>query len=423
MLMSRIVSRRSFLTTTVGAAATTAIPWLFQATSQASVAPRLIEDPDGILDLPEGFSYRVVQQAGSLMTDGFEAPPAPDGMACFEDLGGNLILMRNHEIHKGRPVKKKLAFSRKRAGGVTRLVLDPNSAVLKSSNWVLTGTSRNCAGGATPYGWLSCEETEEDGHGFVFLCDPSATQIKAPDRLPSLGRFSHEAAAFDPKTGITYLTEDKKDSAIYRHVPTSITQPFANGALEALRVKDKPGFDLSSGPLKGESFPVEWVTIDEPEAEFFSTRDQAHERGAAFFSRGEGAFFFGRSAYFCSTNGGPVERGQLYKLDVAAGLKSDLLTLVAQAEAEDSLDRPDNVAVAPWGDVFVAEDGGKPNGVYQIDPKGKAHLVARNAIDGGDSEISGICFSPNGKWLFLNIQWAGLTLAVSGPFSSLAHQA
>ena len=115
--MSRIVSRRGFLTTTVGAAATTAIPWLFQAESQASVAPRLIEDPDGILDLPEGFSYRVVQRAGSLMTDGFEAPPAPDGMACFEDLKGNLILMRNHEIHKGRPVKKKLAFSHKRAGG------------------------------------------------------------------------------------------------------------------------------------------------------------------------------------------------------------------------------------------------------------------------------------------------------------------
>ncbi len=89
----------------------------------------------------EGFSYRVVQQAGSLMTDGFEAPPAPDGMACFEDLAGNRFprcaIMRFIRVVRSR---KKLAFSRKRAGGVTRLVLDPNSAVLKSSNWVLTGT-------------------------------------------------------------------------------------------------------------------------------------------------------------------------------------------------------------------------------------------------------------------------------------------
>ncbi len=229
---------------------------------------------------------------------------------------------------------------------------------------------RNRAGGATPYGWLSCEETEEDGHGFVFLCDPSATQITAPDPLASLGRFSHEAAAFDPKTGITYLTEDKKDSAIYRHVPTSITQPFANGALEALRVKDKPGFDLSRGPLKGESFPVEWVTIDEPEAEFFRLEIRRMSGALLFFQEEKGLFSLREARIFVRRMGGPLS-GQLYKLDVAAGLNSDLLTLVAQAEAEDSLDRPDNVAVAPWGDVFVAEDGGKPNGVYQIDPKGK----------------------------------------------------
>ncbi|MHC8733809.1 alkaline phosphatase PhoX, partial [Arenicellales bacterium IMCC56312] len=38
---------------------------------------------------------------------------------------------------------------------------------MKSTNFILTGTSRNCSGGASPYGWLSCEETEEDGHGYV----------------------------------------------------------------------------------------------------------------------------------------------------------------------------------------------------------------------------------------------------------------
>ena len=109
---------------------------------------------------------------------------------------------------------------------------------MKSTNFILTGTSRNCSGGASPYGWLSCEETEEDGHGYVFLCDPFASSLKAPHQLSSLGRFSHEAAVFDSATGVTYLTEDKNKGAIYRHVPDAQHSPFAEGDLQALKVRD-----------------------------------------------------------------------------------------------------------------------------------------------------------------------------------------
>ena len=44
-------------------------------------------------------------------------------------------------------------------GGVTRVVLDPETLEVISSNLVLAGTIRNCAGGMSPWGWLSCEET------------------------------------------------------------------------------------------------------------------------------------------------------------------------------------------------------------------------------------------------------------------------
>jgi hypothetical protein len=40
-------------------------------------------------------------------------------------------------------------------------------------------------------------------------------------------------------------------------------------------------------------------------------------------------------------------------------------------------------------------------------------------MNDGDSEITGICFSPDGKWMFLNIQWEDLTLAITGPFMTL----
>ena len=67
----------------------------------------------------------------------------------------------------------------------------------------------------------------------------------------------------------------------------------------------------------------------------------------------------------------------------------------------------------------MAEDGDAPNRVRVLKPDGSLSYFAQNAVDGGDSEITGVCFSPDGEWLFLNLQWEGLTLAVTGPFFEL----
>jgi len=397
-------------------AAAGGLAWLYQPRKIGAPLGDLVSDSNGILDLPPGFSYQVLQRVGDQMTDGFKAPAAPDGMACFAGDNDSWVVMRNHEIHEGSPVDSTLGFAGNRGGGVTRLVVDRESGALLSSNFVLSGTSRNCAGGPSPYGWLSCEEIGEAGHGYVFLCDASASTLQAPHQLPALGRFPHEAAAFDEATGITYLTEDTSDSAIYRHLPDHPTQPFVGGELQALKVSSQDRFRLSEGPKVGDAFDVEWVPVPDPQALKASTRDQAHNAGAAFLSRGEGAWFAEGHVYICSTDGGPNRRGQLYRLDILSG-GMDRLTLVAQAESDDSFDNPDNVTVSPWGDVFMAEDGGAPNGVRVLKPDGTLLHFARNAIDGGKSEITGVCFSPDGNWLFLNLQWEGLTLAITGPFT------
>ena len=48
---------------------------------------------------------------------------------------------------------------------------------------------------------------------------------------------------------------------------------------------------------------------------------------------------------------------------------------------------------------------------------GKVYTLARNAFR-GDSEFAGVCFSPDGQTMFVNIQTPGITLAVTGPWGS-----
>jgi uncharacterized protein len=42
----------------------------------------------------------------------------------------------------------------------------------------------------------------------------------------------------------------------------------------------------------------------------------------------------------------------------------------------------------------------------------------RNGITGdfSGSEFAGACYSPDGKWLFANIQSPGITVAITGPW-------
>src|SRR5688500_3807801 len=43
----------------------------------------LVPDPARLLDLPKGFSYRIVSRQGERRSDGLMTPPAFDAMACF----------------------------------------------------------------------------------------------------------------------------------------------------------------------------------------------------------------------------------------------------------------------------------------------------------------------------------------------------
>jgi secreted PhoX family phosphatase len=375
-------------------------------------------DPQGILELPPEFSYRVLMRAGDRMHDGYRSPGRPDAMGCFEGKDGTLVLMRNHEVFRGdvgrspyfpeqRPPPE--AYDPEGTGGVTRLVLDRETLELRSSNLVLGGTFWNCAGGMSPWGWLSCEETVDPGHGYVFLCASDAERVLPPQRIAGYGRFRHEAAAVDPSTMIAYLTEDQSDAAFYRFVPHDPARPF-EGKLQALRIPAQSGFD--TGMLRpGEQLLVDWVDIDRPDSELDDVRAQAQARGAALFRRTEGMWRGGDQLFFTATVGGPIQRGQILRLSVG---ERETLDVIAEAADPDALDMPDNLCVSPDNHLYVAEDGLGGNYVRRVGLDGVVEPFARNAL--GPGEIAGPCFSPDGRTLFLNLQEDGLTLAVRGPF-------
>lgn len=420
------IGRRALLRAGGAAAVAAALPLPYVLARRKAPPASLVADPAGVLDLPPGFSYRVVGRSGKPMTDGYRMPGMPDGMACFDGPGGALILMRNHEVSRVvgqgaiRPdqAAPPEAYDPTAHGGVTRVVLDARTLEKRSDNLVLTGTLRNCAGGASPWGWLSCEETSEVGHGYVFLCRTDAAKLSPPRKIASYGRFVHEAVCIDPATAIAYLTEDRDDGCLYRFVPNQPSNPF-EGKLQALKLAGRDGFDTATGMKAREKHAVSWVDVTTPDSPRDDLRMQARRAGAARIRRGEGISFAGGKVFICSTTGGAAGAGQIFELDPSP--TAERFSLLAESPGHGVLDCPDNIFATPWGHVLMAEDGGGDQFVRGLTPDGRVYDVARNA--GSSGEIAGVCLSPDGMTMFLNLQREGLTLAVRGPLRQLGPPA
>ncbi len=91
-----MINRRRFLQSIAAAAIT---PSLTQSCrSGAFHLPALLPDANGIIDVPEGFSYTIVSTKGKPMSDGLHVPGSHDGMAAFAGDDGRIVLISNHEL-------------------------------------------------------------------------------------------------------------------------------------------------------------------------------------------------------------------------------------------------------------------------------------------------------------------------------------
>lgn len=415
----------------------------------------LVADPEGLLDLPAGFSYQVFSRTGESMDDGLLVPGAHDGMAAFAAPEGRTILVRNHELSPGDldasaygengemrdevPAESFYDFGSGMTpciGGTTTLVYNTQEQRLESHFLSLTGTIRNCAGGPTPWGsWISCEETNqrkegalERDHGYNFEV-PASTQIALARPLPltAMGRFKHEAIAVHEASGVIYQTEDRNDSLFYRFVPNTKGRPAAGGRLQALALADRASADLRNWSERTinrqEPLPVRWVDLHDIESPGDDLRHQGAAAGAAVFARGEGAWTDGDAIYFACTNGGEEESGQVFRYRVSADEATPaeaqapgMLELFAESPHSRLLEYADNLTMSPWGDTIVCEDGSGRDHIVGITPKGQFYQLGRNAM--GNSEFAGSTFSPDGSTLFVNMQRPGMTFAITGPWRS-----
>ncbi|WP_067830417.1 alkaline phosphatase PhoX [Actinomadura kijaniata] len=411
------------------------------------------------LHLPEGFRYRSFNPAGSPLSDGSTTPGKHDGMAAFRGPRGSVVLVRNHEVNGpvGAFGDRSAAYDPMAGGGTCTLRVTPWGEVL-DARVSLNGTQMNCSGGPMPWGsWVTCEETVNgpdvgndfsgadntkltQRHGYLFEVPVHGEGERAPIR--SAGRFAHESAACDPRTGAIYLTEDCFDapSGFYRYLPPKnpmrAGRLLDGGRLQMLAVRGRPNADLSQGQPKGVVYETTWVDIDDPDptwtgkptnAEALThVSAQGRAQGAALFSRLEGAIHDRGVVYFCSTQGGapvtqPVPdgfgdgRGQIWAYDTRSGR----LRLVVESPSADLLDLPDNITHSRRGALVLCEDGDEANYLRGLTTRGSLFDFARMepvAEDAG-AEFAGSTFSPDGGTLFVNIQSkVGMSLAIWGPW-------
>ncbi len=398
----------------------------------------LVPDPAGFLDLPQGFSYRVISRLGDAMDDGGTVPDRADGMGCFDLGNGEIALVRNHELQPRHDAGGKIAkgFGKRNGafvpGGTTTIVLDAATLNVKRQFRSLGGTIRNCSGGVTPWGsWLSCEEAPtgpgqpygdglERDHGWVFEVPASARGLVDPVPLTAMGRFNHEAAAVDPATGIVYMTEDRDDGVLYRFIPKTPGKLAEGGRLQAMVVDgltDTRNWNGAAMPV-GMAYRVSWADLDQVESPGDDLRQRAAAKGAALVARGEGLHMGERAVFACCTSGGVKQLGQILKLTPGLAGAPDMVELFFESESPDQFNFGDNLTVAPNGHLIVCEDQYTDvvdNHIRGITPAGEAYTLARLTAQ---TELAGGCFSPDGTALFVNAYGPTATLAITGPWAA-----
>ncbi|WP_330173077.1 PhoX family protein [Streptomyces sp. NBC_01498] len=449
-------TRRQVLATgasVAGIAFTGAVSELFAGTAAAQEMGRggygpLVPDPDGLLDLPKGFRYRVLSRTGEELSSGEgQVPSNPDGMAAFAGRRGRVHLVRNHENRAdgkiGVPTVDGLTYDPMGKGGCTALELDGRNNVL-GERVAIAGTAVNCAGGPSPWGtWLTCEETEDKAgtngytkdHGFIFEVDGADPRRTGAVPLKAMGRFQHEAIAVDPRTGVVYETEDAFErpfGLFYRFLPEKplggLGSLRAGGTLEAMRVPGVP--DLSAILEPGATFDrVEWVPVPDSQARETPIRLQDFgKKGITHAQKLEGCYWGDRAVYFVSSFAKSAEGsaadhyGQVWKYEPQRRRLTLVIAFGPDTDIQLPGESPDNICLAPSGGLMVCEDGGGAQHVYGLTRHGELYEMARGAENIGTpedpewGEFAGVTFAPDGRTMYVNCYTPGTTYAVTGPW-------
>lgn len=362
-------------------------------------------------------------------------------------VGGSIIKVKNQD-GKWKYVNEDP--SNKVVRGDTKIPFNGGVKV-KGKDYAI-GTLGNCAGGKTPWGtFLTCEENfhacygdvdyetkkvsssmlkwEEhfdnppEHYGWVVEVNPHTGQAK---KHTSIGRFSHECATcVMAKAGnvVVYSGDDKKDEFIYKFI-SKAKDNFDEGVLYAADVKNGKWLplDLKLSPILKKHFSSQIDVLT-------YARFAAKILGATPMDRPEDFEIHPHTGeiYLTLTNNSNNKNyhGSIFKISETNGdynsltFSSEHFALGGQM---NGFSCPDNLTFDQNGNLWVATDiAGKSlgkeqykqfgnNGLFVIptsgDQAGKPIQVASAPTD---AELTGLCFSPDYKTLFMSVQHPGET--------------
>ena len=279
----------------------------------------------------------------------------------------------------------------------------------------------------TPWGtWITCEETGVAGHGWTF---DVGVDGGIPTPLKDMGRFSHEALMVDPRTGYVFETEDSGDCGLYKFVPYRRGRLEQGGKLYMLAIRNQPQAISASGFRLAPLGRALGAHRRSARNDGVLLRARLGQRRRAF-SRLEGAWWGEDSGFFLSTNGGSAGEGQVFEYDP----RDETLKLIYDApnatdarqsgqHHRDAAGRPAALRRRRWQPFTEGERlvGLTLHGQTFTFAMNNMNLTAdyNTSVKKGDYrqiECAGACYSPDGRWLFVNIQTPGVTFAITGPW-------
>lgn len=317
---------------------------------------------------------------------------------------------------------------------------------------IAEGTLGNCAGGKTPWNTvLTCEENYQDcygerdfetgkvsrsyldwqsvypnppeHYGWVVEINPLTGEAK---KHINLGRMAHECATciISPENKVVvYTGDDKNDEHLYKFISNS-HDSFSKGILYVANIEKGVWLpvDLEKSPILKKHFKTH-------EDLMVQTRMASKILGATPLARPEDIEIHPhtKDVYITLTNNIPKKDfyGTILKITEDKNNHSSLSfkaeTFLA-GSPENGFACPDNLCFDSRGNLWFCSDiSGKSmhkgpyesfgnNGLFFVPTGGKnAGNVIQVASAPFDAELTGICFSPDEKTLFLSVQHPGET--------------